>query len=155
MQVKNISKLIISIALCLSAGALGSLFTSSSIPTWYAALQKPAFNPPSWIFGPVWTLLYIMMGIALYLVWTNKKKSKTAITIFGIQLALNALWSILFFGLKSPLYAFIDIIALWITILLAIIYFYKTSKTAAYLLIPYILWVSFASVLNFYLMILN
>lgn len=155
MCIKSWPKLILSIVLCLLAGIIGSIFTTSAIPTWYAALQKPAFSPPNWIFGPVWTMLYILMGIALYIVWNNKKKSKTGLTFFGIQLALNALWSIIFFGLKSPAYAFVNIVLLWISILLTIIYFYKTSKTAAYLLIPYILWVSFAAVLNFYIMMLN
>jgi tryptophan-rich sensory protein len=132
------------------------VFTTSSIPTWYASLIKPSFNPPNWIFGPVWTTLYLLMGISLYLVWIRgAKKNRTALIWFGSQLALNSIWSILFFGLKSPLSAFIEIIFLWITILITIIYFYKTSKPAAYLLIPYILWVSFAAVLNISIVILN
>ena len=148
-------KLIISILLSLSAGAIGSIFTSSSIPTWYSTLNKPVFNPPNYLFGPVWTVLYILMGISLYLIWTNKKKNKTALTIFGIQLFLNTLWSIIFFGLKNIPAAFIEIILLWAAILYTITVFYKINKNAAYILIPYLAWVSFAAILNFYLLILN
>jgi len=151
-------KLIISILICQGAGVVGSLFTSPAISTWYATIQKPSFNPPNWIFAPVWTLLFLLMGISLYLMWEKgleNKKAKTAFFIFGVQLILNILWSILFFGLQSPLYAFIEIIILWLAILLTIISFYKISKPAAYLLLPYIIWVSFASVLNFSILILN
>lgn len=148
-------KLAISIIIPLITGFLGSIFTSSSVSTWYIALSKPSFNPPSWLFGPVWTVLYIMMGIALYLVWINKKKNRTAFIVFGVQLFLNLLWSVLFFGLRNPLSAFIEIIILWLAIAYTIIIFYKINRNTSYLLIPYILWVSFASVLNFYLFILN
>jgi tryptophan-rich sensory protein len=151
----NITKLIVSIAIPLIAGFVGSLFTTKSIPNWYETIQKPAFNPPNWIFGPVWTILFIMMGIALYLVWTSGKANNSALWIFGIQLGLNALWSILFFGLHSPLWAFVDIIVLWFAILATIISFYSVSATASYLLIPYILWVSFATILNWKIMVLN
>jgi tryptophan-rich sensory protein len=151
----NITKLVVSIAIPLIAGFIGSLFTTKSIPNWYATIQKPAFNPPNWIFGPVWTTLFIMMGIALYLVWTSGKLNNSALWIFGIQLGLNALWSILFFGLHSPLWAFVDIIALWFAILATIISFYSVSATASYLLVPYILWVSFATILNWKIMVLN
>ena len=151
----NYLKLISSIIICELAGILGSIFTISSVSTWYITLNKPFFNPPSWLFGPVWTALYLLMGISLYLIWTNKKRTKKALTIFGIQLILNTLWSILFFGLKTPLFAFIEIIFLWIAIMLSIQYFYKINKTAAYLLIPYILWVSFAAILNFSIFVLN
>jgi len=151
-------KLIISVLACLLAGFVGSVATMPSIPTWYASLQKPPFNPPNWIFGPVWTTLFIMMGVAAFLVWDKgleKKEVRVALAIFGIQLLLNVFWSVLFFGMQSPLYAFIDIIALWASILATIIYFYKISATAGYLLIPYILWVSFASILNLSIAILN
>lgn len=144
-----------SVALCLLAGVVGSIFTSQSVSTWYITLNKPSFNPPNWMFGPVWTVLYILIGISLYLVWTNKKRTITAFWVFGIQLALNALWSFLFFGLQSPLSAFIEIIILWAAILATIIIFYRISRPAAYLLIPYILWVSFAAVLNLALVLLN
>ncbi|MFC1728524.1 TspO/MBR family protein [Nanoarchaeota archaeon] len=151
---KKIWKLIISIILPFLASAIGSLFTASSVSTWYVELNKPVFNPPSWVFGPVWTILYLLMGISLYLVWTNRY-NKPAFIIFGVQLFLNMLWSILFFGLQNPLFAFIEIILLWIAILTTIIYFYKINKVSAYLLVPYILWVSFAAILNFALFILN
>ena len=154
----KILKLIVSILICQGAGLVGSVFTSPAIPTWYATLQKPSFEPPNWVFAPVWTLLFLLMGISLYLIWSKgleDKKAKIAIVIFSSQLVLNILWSFLFFGFKSPLYAFIEIIILWLAILATIISFYRISKTAAYLLLPYILWVSFASVLNFSIMILN
>lgn len=152
-MLKNVYKLIISIVVCQIAGFIGSIFTSKSIQTWYAGLAKPALNPPDWIFAPIWTTLFLLMGISLYLVWVQQ--SKTAIIIFFIQLILNVVWSILFFGLKNPLLAFIEIIILWISILITIIYFYHVSKTSSYLLIPYILWVSFAAYLNFMLYFLN
>jgi len=154
----KILKLIISILICQGAGAIGSLFTSPAISTWYATIQKPSFNPPNWIFAPVWILLFLLMGLSLYLIWSNgfkRKGTKIAISIFFVQLILNILWSILFFGLQSPLFAFIEIIILWFAILLTIISFYKVSKIAAYLLMPYIIWVSFASVLNFSILIIN
>ena len=153
---KKIFKLIASIVITQLAGILGSLFTITNVNSWFSTINKPFFNPPNWLFGPVWTLLYLLMGISLYLIWNKGfKKHKTAIYIFGIQLILNSLWSILFFGLKSPLFAFIEIIFLWAAILLSIIKFYKISKPAAYLLIPYILWVSFAAVLNLAIVLLN
>ena len=151
---KKIFKLIISIVLPFLASAIGGFFTASSVSTWYVELVKPSFNPPSWIFGPVWTLLYLLMGISLYLVWI-KKSDKNAFILFGTQLVLNALWSILFFGLNAPLYAFIEIILLWGFIFATIFYFYKIDKVSAYLLLPYILWVSFAAILNLAIFILN
>lgn len=155
MSIK-IPQLLLSIGLCLGAGVLGSVFTTSAIPAWYATLNKPVFSPPNWIFGPVWTTLYILMGISLYLVWTSKGKLKhNAINLFFIQLGLNVLWSILFFGLKNPALALAEIIALWVTIFLTIKYFYPVSRLAAYLLIPYLLWVSFASILNLAIVLLN
>jgi len=152
---RKIIKLVFSMAICLLAGFIGSVFTTPSIATWYASLNKPAFNPPNWIFGPVWTALYILMGISLCLFWDRKTKSKKSYAIFSIQLGLNILWSIIFFALHSPFLAFIEIILLWIAILLTILNFHKVSKTAAYLLIPYICWVSFASVLNLFILLLN
>lgn len=144
-------RLVIAIVVCQLAGVVGSLFTAPSIPTWYASLVKPSFNPPNWIFSPVWITLFLLMGISLYLIWSDKK----AITVFSAQLFLNALWSFLFFGLHSPLLAFIEIILLWLAILATIVVSCRVSKPAAYLLIPYILWVSFAAVLNYSIMILN
>ncbi len=154
----KILKLIISILACQGAGVLGSLFTSPAISTWYSMIQKPSFNPPSWIFAPVWILLFLLMGISLYLVWSkglDYKGARVAIYIFFVQLVLNILWSILFFALQSPLFAFIEIIILWLAILMTIISFYRVSKIAAYFLLPYILWVSFASILNFSILIIN
>ena len=154
----NYLKLISSIVICQLAGIIGSFFTSSSVSNWYVTLNKPFFNPPSWVFGPVWITLYLMMGISLYIVWNGglrNKHAKIAITIFGIQLLLNSVWSILFFGLQSPLSAFIEIVLLWGAILATIIYFYRISKIASYLLIPYFLWVSFAAVLNLAIVYLN
>lgn len=153
---KEIAMLTGFVVLCLLAGAIGSVFTVQSIPAWYATLNKPSFSPPNWVFGPVWTTLYIMMGLAAYLVYTKKnKETKTALVVFGVQLALNVMWSVLFFGLQSPLYGLICIIALWLAIAATIVKFYKISKTAGLLLVPYLLWVSFASVLNFYVWMLN
>ena len=156
MKFTNVEKLVISIFICLLAGFIGSFFTSPAIPTWYATLQKPSFAPPNWVFFPVWTSLFIMMGISLFLIWKREdKKVKNAIYIFTVQLVLNALWSVAFFGLRSPLTGLIDIIILWIAILATIISFMKISRTASYLLIPYILWVSFAAILNFSIWKLN
>ncbi|MCF7861877.1 tryptophan-rich sensory protein [Candidatus Woesearchaeota archaeon] len=151
-------KLISSIVICQLAGIIGSVFTISSVSTWYQTLNKPFFNPPSWLFGPVWTILYLMMGISLYLVWIKgikTKNEKIAVYLFLFQLVLNLLWSILFFGIRSPLFALIEIIILWAVILLTIGYFYRISKPASYLLMPYIAWVSFAAVLNFFIYYLN
>jgi len=158
MKKVKIIPLFQSLGVCLLAGFVGSLFTFESIPTWYATLNKPFFNPPNWIFGPVWTLLYIMMGVSLYLVWTaNTKKAEKqqGMKNFIIQLALNAIWSIVFFGMHSPFLALLVIVVLWIMIFQTIKYFRQISKTAAWLLIPYLAWVSFASLLNLSIMLLN
>jgi len=146
-------KLLFAIIICQLAGFIGSLFTTPSIPTWYATLQKPIITPPNWIFAPVWTFLFLLMGISLYLIL--EKKIKRALTYFSKQLILNILWSVIFFGLHKLLLAFIEIIILWIFIFLTIMSSYKKSKPAAFLLIPYLLWVSFASVLNLFFYIIN
>lgn len=154
----RVGTLILAVGLPLLIGAIGSFFTTSEISTWYATLNKPSFNPPSFIFAPVWTTLYILMGIALFLVISNKgqeRRKRTAFMVFGAQILLNLLWSIIFFRLHQPLFAFLEIVVLWAAILYTIIIFYKISKPAAYLLIPYILWVSFASLLNLYVVLLN
>ncbi len=151
----DIIKLILSIVICQFAGILGSLFNIKSIPKWYSKIKKPRFNPPNKIFGPVWTLLYLLMGISLYLILTSGKDITLPIIIFSIQLVLNIVWSFLFFGLRKPFFAFLEIIILWLSILATIIIFYAISKPAAYLLIPYLLWVSFASLLNYSLWKLN
>ncbi|MFA6295394.1 MAG: TspO/MBR family protein [Candidatus Paceibacterota bacterium] len=154
----NTIKLIIAIVLSELAGIIGSVFTSPSIGGWYAGLVKPVLNPPSWIFGPVWTTLFVLMGIAAFLVWKrglDQKGVKVALGIFIVQLVLNTFWSIIFFGLHSPLGALIEIVFLWLAIVATIIAFAKVSKTAAWLLAPYILWVSFAMYLNYQIFLLN
>ncbi len=160
MKPTSLSKFIISIIVCESAGIVGSFFTISSIAGWYAGLVKPALNPPAWVFGPVWTTLYFMMGVALFLIWksdplADSKRRKKGVILFFIQLALNALWSIIFFGWHSPGWALADIVFLWLAIAATIISFYKISKPAAWLLAPYLLWVSFASYLNYAVWMLN
>lgn len=151
MKAKNFFKLLGAIILCQLAGIIGTVFTMDAIPTWYAGLIKPVLNPPSWVFGPVWTILYTLMGISLYLVW--QKKGKTG--IFFVQLVLNALWSIVFFGLKDISLALVVICMMWISIVSTIVVFYKISRPAAYLLLPYIAWVSFALYLNLAIWRLN
>ena len=160
MKPNNFVKLLVSIIVCELAGLIGSIFTMPAIPTWYAGLQKAALNPPSWVFGPVWTTLFALMGIAFFIVWknrTNKNKAavKTAFAIFAGQLLMNILWSILFFGLQSPGSALLEVIGFWLMILVTIIAFSKVSKAAAWLLLPYILWVSFATYLNYAVWMLN
>jgi tryptophan-rich sensory protein len=154
----DVFKLILSIIFCQLAGIIGSVFTRLSVSNWYVFLDKPSFMPPSWLFGPVWIILYLLMGISAFLVWNkglDYKGVKKALTIFLVQLILNAFWSVAFFGLKSPLFGFLVITILWFAILLTIFNFFKVTKTAGFLLIPYILWVSFAAVLNFSIIILN
>ena len=152
MKNHKLIALLISLAAPLLAGAVGGAVTYSHITSWYAELAKPVFSPPNWVFGPVWTMLYILMGVALYLVWTapkSKKYNKTkAMQAFWVQLALNVLWSVVFFGLQSPWLGVIAILALLIAILLTVQLFQPISKKAAYLLAPYALWVSFATILN-------
>lgn len=145
-------RLILSIALCEGAGIIGSFFTFQSVSTWYPTLIKPVFNPPAFIFGPVWTTLYLLMGVSLYLVWGKKK---TKLKWFWKQLLLNVLWSVAFFGLKSPILGLLIIILLEISIILTIKSFSRVNKTATYLLYPYIAWVSFATILNLSIVILN
>jgi benzodiazapine receptor len=158
MRVKDVWKLVVSIVACLAAGAIGSIFTRSAIPTWYATLVKPVFSPPNWLFAPVWTLLYILMGIAAFLVWRKgleKPQVRTALIIFLIQLILNVLWSVVFFGLKSPLYGFIVIALLGVVIIFTVLEFYSISLASSVLLWPYLLWVAFAMVLNESIWLLN
>lgn len=154
----DILKLFISIIICQIAGFIGSVFTRPSIQTWYTFLKKPSFTPPNWLFGPVWITLYILMGISAFIVWKKGLGAdgvKLALGIFTIQLIFNTLWSIVFFGQQSIFGGLIVIIVLWILILLNIIFFFKVSIVAGLLLIPYIVWVSFASLLNTYIYILN
>jgi benzodiazapine receptor len=150
--------ILVSIVICELAGVIGSVFTTPSIPGWYAGLAKPSFNPPNWLFGPVWTALYALMGVAAYLVYEKGWKEgrvRKALAVFVVQLVLNALWSIVFFGAHMILGAAVVIVLLWATILASILLFSKISRTAAWLLVPYILWVSFATVLNISLYVLN
>jgi len=153
----EILKFVASLAICQLAGLIGSLFTRPAIPTWYQSLNKPFFAPPNWLFGPVWISLYLLMGIALFLVWrkAGEARVKTALFIFALQLLFNAFWSVAFFGFRSPAFGLIIILLLWITLLLTIILFARLSLAASILLWPYFLWVSFASWLNFSLWWLN
>lgn len=160
MKKIDYKKLIICLLIPQLAGLLGSIANITSLDSWYLSLNKPSFNPPNWIFGPVWTFLFLLMGISLYLIWQkrnlfNQRQWLFSLKIFSIQLGLNILWSYLFFFFHSPLAGLAGIVLLWVFILFNIIYFYKLNKTAGLLLIPYLLWVSFASVLNFNLWILN
>jgi translocator protein len=181
MNTKKIFKLIISIIMCEMAGVVGSVFTMPQIEGWYANINKPSFTPPGSLIGVVWTILFFLMGVSLYLVWEKKWKpivsnqdrkikywnkfteklwkgtwrEENTFLIFVLQLVLNILWSVLFFGLQSPGMAFFEILMLWWAILYTIANFYRISKPAAYLLIPYIAWVSFAGFLNFTVWMMN
>ncbi|MBI2676928.1 MAG: tryptophan-rich sensory protein [Candidatus Yanofskybacteria bacterium] len=161
MRINKFYKLIIAVAVSELAGVVGSFFTVSAIPNWYAGLVKPALNPPGWVFGPVWVALYFLMGISLWLIWSfegtrDKTRNKTkALWLFAAQLALNAIWSPVFFGAHSIGGALAIIVLLWAAIVLTIFTFAKVSKMAAWLLVPYILWVSFAVYLNFSIWRLN
>ncbi len=148
----NLGKFLLCILITEGIGILGSFFTATSVKTWYVTdVIKSSFNPPSWVFGPVWTLLFLLMGIALYLVWNHKNN----LFWFWVQLILNFFWSVLFFGLRSPTLAFYEILILWLAILMTIIRFWQYKKSASILLWPYLAWVSFATFLNYSIMILN
>lgn len=156
MDSNKIFRFGVSIGVCQLAGIIGSIFTASSVSSWYSTLMKPGFSPPSWLFAPVWILLYFVMGISLYIIWqSNAKDRKKSLIIFGTQLILNVLWSFLFFGLKSPLYGLIDILFLVAAITLTIAFSYRISIYAAILLIPYLAWASFATILNYAILSLN
>ena len=147
-------KLFISILIPLLVGTLSALFTQAGVHGWYLLANKPVYNPPNWLFAPVWTVLFILMGISLYLVWKSKAEpaiKRIAMGFFAAQLTLNFFWSFIFFYAHQPGWAFAEILVLWVLILCTIIYFSKISATAAWLLLPYLLWVSFASLLNFYI----
>jgi len=157
MEKFSIIKLSVSLLFTVGLGALSSVFVAPEIDTWYAALNKPSFNPPNNIFAPVWTALYIFMGISLYLIW-NKPVSQVrtaGVLFFLMQFMLNIVWSVLFFALHKIGGAFIEIVFMWLFILFTINEFRKLNKVAAWLLVPYILWVSFAAVLNFAIWKLN
>jgi len=158
MSWADIARLIISIVVCEGAGAIGAIFTTPAIPTWYAGLKKPAFTPPNSVFGPIWITLYLLMGVAVFMVWReglNQEGVTIAFTVFWIQLALNVLWSVIFFGLKSLLGGMVVIFLLWIAILVNIIMFFGVSPIAGGLLIPYIIWVTIAANLNVQIWIRN
>ena len=158
MKFKNLFKFIFAFILCQGAGAAGSAYTLPAIPGWYASLQKPFFSPPNWVFAPVWTVLFTLMAIAASLVWAKGLRDpavRKALVAFLIQLALNSLWCFFFFGLRSPLYGLVEIFVLWIMILITILRFLRVSRMAATLLVPYLLWVSFASSLNLGIFLLN
>jgi tryptophan-rich sensory protein len=155
---KAVGKLICSVSICLFTGFVGSFSTMDSVSTWYADLAKPSFNLPDWAFGVVWPILYIMMGVAAFLIWNMgiiSRRTKVALGLFVFQLVLNGLWTPIFFGLHMMGLALAEIILLWVAILFTIIAFWRLSKPASYLMIPYILWVSFAIVLNASLWNLN
>jgi len=156
MKKIRLNILIPMLILCLSAGAVGTFFTAFSVRGWYAALNKPFFNPPDWVFSLVWTALYLMMGMALYEIWITKSKKKyksDGLRLFFLQLILNTGWSVIFFGWKMPLLALVEIMILWVMILFTILNFYPVKKSAAYLLIPYLVWVFFAIILNFMIVV--
>jgi tryptophan-rich sensory protein len=148
------TRILIVVVTCLAIGYFSGMATQSSIKTWFPTLIKPSFNPPNWVFAPVWSMLYIMMGIAAGMVWNrleytmDKELVKKSLVFFAIQLGLNALWSVLFFGLRNPMLALIEIVLLWLMIYETYIKFGKIDKIAGYLFLPYLAWVSFATVLN-------
>lgn len=151
MTLRNLILLIIAVALSFVPGIVGSLFTAPAIPAWYDGLVKPAFNPPGWVFGPIWTVLYLMMGIALFLIirgGLSVRRIKVAAVVFAVQLFLNGLWSYIFFGLRSPGWALAEIAVLWISIAVCLVLFLRISRAAGILLVPYLGWVTFATVLN-------
>ena len=157
-EMTKIVRLITSVSVCLLTGFLGSFATRDSITTWYAQLSRPSFTPPDWTFGVVWPVLYVMMGISAFLIWNvgiDKRQVKVSLGCFASQLILNGLWTPIFFGLHLIGLALVEIVILWAAILMTILAFWKVSKPAALLLLPYILWVSFAVVLNAILFLLN
>ena len=157
MKANQIGKLIASLLLPLGIGGIAGIFTTDAIPGWYATLNQPSFNPPNWVFGPVWTTLYIILGISLFMIWKMNagKERNQAILIFMVQLLLNFCWSFFFFYFKMIGVALVDILLLWITIIFMLVRFYKIKPLAAYINIPYLLWVTFATALNLAYFFLN
>ncbi|MBT5338660.1 tryptophan-rich sensory protein [Candidatus Falkowbacteria bacterium] len=150
MFIPKAARLFLMIVVCQLAGLIGSVFTTSNITSWYQNLTRPSFAPPNWVFAPVWTILFVLMAIALFIAWENKfKKAKLGLLFFVAQLVLNVFWSFLFFGLHNPWFALIEIIALLIFIILTTINFWRTNLWAGILMLPYIAWVGFATILNF------
>ena len=158
MKNKNFLKLLVALIIPQLFGIVGSLFTDFSVNSWYNELIKPSFNPPNWIFGVVWPTLFLLMGVAVFLVWKkglNKKEEKFAIALLYFQLFVNCLWSFIFFNLKNPGIALTELVSLWFAILATLIAFWQISKPAGYLMLPYIIWVTFAGVLNYSIWDLN
>lgn len=154
----NTLKLIIAVIVPVAVGGISGFFTSTGVESWYQTINKPSWNPPSWVFAPVWTTLYIMMGVALFLVWKSNVSTglkRIAISLFAVQLLLNFFWSFIFFYQQQPGWALVEIIAMWVFILLTIFAFAKVNKIAAWMLVPYISWVSFATILNYTIWKLN
>jgi tryptophan-rich sensory protein len=149
--------LFLSLAICFAASGVGALFTTPKIDGWYATLTRPSFAPPNWVFGPVWTVLHAMMAVAAWLVWKlhGFKHAALPLSLFGIQLVLNVLWSLLFFGMEHPFAAFVEIVLLWLFILATTIVFFRQSRIAGSLMVPYLCWVGFAAVLNYGFWTLN
>ena len=149
--------LVISLAAAYGAAALGGMFTRKAIPTWYAGLAKPSWNPPAWLFGPVWTVLYAMMAVSAWLVWRKHDQpgAYTALALYAVQLGLNAVWSIIFFGLRSPRAAFCELIALWLVLVATTVATFRVDRAAGLLLLPYLAWTTFAGVLNWKIADLN
>lgn len=145
------------IVTCLAAGWIGAAFTGPAVQTWYPTLRKPAWTPPAWLFAPVWTTLYIAMAVAAWRIWLQRGRpgAGAALSLFGVQLVLNTLWSILFFGLRQPGWALAEIAVLWTAILLTLLAFRRLDRPAGWLLVPYLAWVTFASTLNFAVWNLN
>ncbi|MDV3293228.1 MAG: tryptophan-rich sensory protein [Nitrososphaerales archaeon] len=151
----SVIRFIVAIAVCEVAGVVGSVYTISAIPTWYAGLQKPWFTPPNWLFAPVWLSLYFLMGVSLYLLWGKRQRASAALGAFALQLVLNVLWSVVFFGAHQLFYGFVVIAALLAAILATIVISHRVSRGASVVLLPYMLWVTIASALNYYVWVLN
>lgn len=153
-----VRKVVASLVLCLTIAAIGGWVTIPALPQWYLTLKKPFFTPPDWVFSPVWTVLYILMAFAFAIVWERAKKQKSAVwgmRLFVLQLIVNLLWSILFFGLRSPQWALLDIVVLWLLIVATLSQFWRVHLATGYLLLPYLAWVSYAALLNYAIVYLN
>jgi len=158
MNKKSIIRFLVSISLPVAVGAVAGLFTASSVKTWFVTLNKPSFNPPSWLFAPVWTTLYIVMGIAFFIIWQSKANEiikKRSMKIYFVQLFFNFTWSFVFFYAQQPGWALVNIVVLWLLIAITIFWFSQISRVSAWLMVPYILWVSFATALNYAIWQLN
>ena len=154
---RGVFELTIFLLLVFLAGGLGSYFTAQSVSTWYQDIEKPGFTPPDWVFGPVWTTLFVLMAVAAWIVWRNRANSQVgwAMGFFAIQLALNTLWSFLFFGIRNPGYALFEIVILWGCILITVVLFWRNNRLSGLLLVPYLIWVSYAAVLNYLIWKIN